>query len=100
MSEALVLTFREAGPFQYAAASDELGVDLATGEGDIPAGLICHAAGTADDGSFVVSEVWESRADQEAFMTSRLGPALQAAGITSAPQVVWAPLIAHYHSDH
>src|SRR5712691_3479399 len=55
-----------------------LGIDMHTGQGDWPAGLLSHAAGTADDGTFVVAEVWSSRADQDAFMASRLGTALAA----------------------
>jgi hypothetical protein len=40
--------------------------------------------------------VWSSRADQDAFMTSRLGAALQAGGVTSAPRVRWVPLLAYH----
>ncbi len=47
------------------------GIDMQTGQGDWPAGLLSHAAGTAEDGTFIVSEVWSSRAAQEAFTASR-----------------------------
>jgi quinol monooxygenase YgiN len=63
-----------------------------TGQGDWPAGLVSHAAGEADDGTFIVSEVWSSRADQDAFMTSRLGAAL----VTAYPRVRWVPLVAFH----
>jgi hypothetical protein len=43
-----------------------------------------------------VSEVWSSRADQDAFMTSRLGAALAAGGVTAPPRVRWVPLAAFY----
>ncbi|HCU94812.1 MAG TPA: hypothetical protein DHU96_19770 [Actinobacteria bacterium] len=58
--------------------------------------MLAHAAGTADDGKFIVTEVWASRADQGAFMQSRLGQALAAGGITSAPNVRWVPLLAYH----
>jgi hypothetical protein len=67
-----------------------------TGQGDWPAGLISHAAGTADAGSFVVAEIWSSRADQEAFLNSHLGAALAAGGVTAAPTVRWVPLLAYH----
>jgi hypothetical protein len=47
-----------------------------TGAPDFSApGLISHSFGTADDGTFVVQEVWSSRAEQGVFMESRLGAA-------------------------
>jgi hypothetical protein len=55
-----------------------------------------YAAGEADDGTFIVSEVWSSRADQDAFMTSRLGAALAAGGVTAYPRVRWVPLVAFH----
>jgi hypothetical protein len=79
MPEALILEFAGLGEAEYAAVNKHLGIDMNTGQGDWPAGLISHAAGTADDGSFVVAEIWSSRADQEAFLNSRLGAALAAA---------------------
>jgi len=69
---------------------------MQTGQGDWPAGLLSHAAGEADDGTFTVSEVWSSRADQDAFMTSRLGAALAAGGVAAYPRVRWVPLVAFH----
>jgi len=96
MPEALILEFTGVGEAEYAAVNGHLGIDMATGQGNWPDGLLSHAAGAADDGSFVVSEVWASRADQEAFLRSRLGPALAAAGVTAAPSVRWVPLLAYH----
>src|SRR5438874_6007619 len=79
MPEALILEFTGVTEAEYAAVNEHLGIDMHTGQGDWPAGLLSHAAGTADDGTFIVAEVWSSRADQDAFMTSRLGAALAAA---------------------
>ncbi len=63
---------------------------------DVAGGLLAHAAGVADDGSFAVTEVWASRADQAAFMESRLGAALSAGGITAMPDVRWVPALAYH----
>lgn len=96
MPEALILEFAGLGEAEYAAVNKQLGIDVHTGQGDWPAGLLSHAAGTADDGTFIVSEIWSSRADQGAFMESRLGTALGAGGVTAPPTVRWVPLIAYH----
>jgi hypothetical protein len=96
MAEALILEFDGLGETEYAAVNKLLGIDMATGQGDWPPGLLSHAAGSADDGPFIVSEVWSSRADQEAFMASRLGAALAAGGVTAPPKVRWVTLLAYH----
>jgi len=96
MPEALILEFTGVSEADYAAVNKQLGIDMQTGQGDWPPGLISHAAGTADDGAFVVSEVWSSRADQEAFLQSRLGHALAAGGVTAMPTIRWVPLVAYH----
>ena len=48
-----------------------------------------------DDGTFVVTEVWNSRADQAAFLDGRLGAALAAGGVATMPAVRWVPLTAY-----
>ena len=95
MPEQLILEFTGVSEAEYTAISKQLGIDMHTGQGDWPAGLLSHAAGTADDGMFIVTEVWSSRAEQDAFMTSRLGAALGAGGVTSPPGVRWVPLLAY-----
>ena len=94
MPEALILEFTAVGEAEYGAVNKHLGIDMQTGQGDWPAGLLARAAGEADDGTFIVSEVWSSRADHDAFMTSRLGAALAAGGVTTPPRVRWVPLLA------
>jgi hypothetical protein len=96
MAELLILEFTGIGKAEYDAINAELGIDMATGAGNWPPDLLAHAAGVSDDGTFVVSEVWESRADQGAFLESRLGPALGANGVTGMPSVRWTPLLAHH----
>ena len=96
MPEALILEFTGVSEAEYAAVNKYLGIDMQTGQGDWPAGLLSHTAGEADDGTFIVLEVWSSRADQDAFMTSRLGAALAAGGVTAPPRVRWVPLVAFH----
>jgi hypothetical protein len=96
MPEALILEFTGVSEAEYAAVNKQLGIDMHTGQGDWPGGLLSHIAGTADDGTFIVMEVWSSRAEQDAFMTSRLGVALAAGGVTAPPRVRWVPLAAYH----
>ena len=96
MPDLLILEFTGVGAEEYAAVNRELGIDMQTGQGNWPPGMIAHSAGFADDGSFVVTEVWASQADQAAFMQSRLGAALAAGGITAAPKVRWVPALAYH----
>jgi hypothetical protein len=96
MPEALILEFTGVDLSAYAAVNAELGIDMTTGAGEWPPGLISHAAGMGDDGSLLVTEVWASRADQQAFMESRLGQALAAGGVTAMPSIRWVPLVAYH----
>ncbi len=94
--EALILEFAGLSDADYAAVNGNLGIDMETGKGDWPPGLLSHAAGQSEQGTFVVTEVWSSRADQAAFMDSRLGPALGASGVTVVPDIRWVPLRAYH----
>jgi hypothetical protein len=96
MAEGLILEFSGVGPSEYEAVNGKLGIDMNAGTGDWPEGLLMHAAGTADNGSFVVTEVWSSREAQGKFMESRLGEALHAGGINAAPKITWVPLLAFH----
>lgn len=59
---------------------------------DRPTGLILHAAGETATGTVQIVNVWESRADAEAFERDRLFPAFETAGImdqiTTGPQPI------------
>jgi hypothetical protein len=94
MAEAVILTFTGIGQSEYEAVNRQLGIDMSTGEGDWPDGLLAHAAGTSEDGAFVVTEIWSSREAQGAFFDTRLGAALAAGGVTAPPAVTWVSLIA------
>ena len=98
MADALILEFDGFGAETYERVNGELGIDMQTGEGDWPEGLVSHI-GAAREGGFVVFEVWRSQADQERFMAERLGAALQAGGVAAPPsRVEWLDLTAHH--DH
>jgi hypothetical protein len=94
MAEGLILEFDGVGGEQYAAVNSRLGVDMASGRGDWPTGLLFHAGG-AKAGGWVVFEVWESRDAQARFMESRLGQALQEGGVTAPARVEWLDLAAY-----
>jgi hypothetical protein len=91
MAEMIILEFEGIGQTEYDAVNRELDIDMEAGT-NLPDGLLVHAGGTADNGHLVVTEVWSSRDAQGVFMQSRLGAALAAGGVTSAPTVTWVSL--------
>lgn len=98
MADGLLLEFEGVGLDQYRAVNKALGINVATGEGEWPEGLLFHAGGTGA-GGLIVYEVWESQDAQGRFMSGRLGRALQEGGITAAPsRVEWTEL-AGYHTS-
>jgi len=98
MAAELILEFEGVTAKEYYAVNKVLGIDVESGEGDWPKGMISHAAGLREDGHFVVTEVWDSVKDQEAFMKSRLSSALVEGGIAGPPsKVTWIELISHQH---
>jgi hypothetical protein len=94
MAAGLILQFpASVGEQEYDAVNSRLGWNPRTAEGDWPAGLQSHSAGTSDEG-WVVTEVWESKDAQAAFMKSRLGPALVG---QPEPRVLWFDIVASQH---
>ena len=87
MAYGIVLEFSGVDKSQYDAVNEKLGIDMAKGTGNWPAGLTSHMGGTTPDGGLLVTEVWESKAHQEAFMASRLGAALGAVGVPEPVRV-------------
>ena len=51
--------------------------------------------GGGGNGTVVVVEVWESRADQESWMESKLGPALGQVGVPQPKRMEWLDLLGH-----
>jgi hypothetical protein len=96
MAELLILEFEGIDEDTYDAINADLGIDAASGEGDWPAGLHTHTAGSTGAG-WIVVEVWETQDDQDEFMKSRLGPSLHKAGVTKPPKrAEWSKLKAHH----
>jgi hypothetical protein len=97
VADALILEFEGVGADEYMAVNRALGIDVTTGEGDWPEGLLFHSAGIGP-GGLVVYEVWESQAAQGRFMSGRLAAALQQGGITGAPsRAEWHQLVGYIH---
>jgi hypothetical protein len=94
MAAGLILQFPASVREQeYDAVNSQLRFDPRTGEGDWPAGLQSHSAGASDDG-WVVTEIWESKEAQAAFMESQLGAALS--GLPQ-PSIVWFDVAVSRH---
>jgi hypothetical protein len=95
MAEGLILEFDGLDVDDYKRVNEQLGIEMESGEGDWPVGMITHVGG-AKDGGWVVFELWASRADQERFLADRLGPALGQAGIEGPPaRMEWIEVAAH-----
>ena len=99
MAEALILEFEGYGVDDYERVNGFLGINMQTGEGDWPEGLLTHSA-ALKPGGFVIYEVWASQADQERFMEGRLGQALQEGGIEGPPaRNEWLDLQSHHNLE-
>lgn len=96
MADVLILEFEGFGEDVYRSVNDELGIDMQSGEGDWPDGLLSHTGAATADG-FLVFEVWASQEDQERFQEERLNAALQAGGAQGPPKRAdWLDLSAHH----
>ena len=96
MPELLILEFEGLGEDVYEAVNADLGIDMHTGEGNWPDGLVTHLSGPTK-GGWIVVEIWESQEDQEVFMSGRLGAALHRAGVTAPPKrAEWTKPKAHH----
>jgi hypothetical protein len=91
MAYGIVLTFDGVGEDQYWAVNEKLGINR-DGTGDWPAGILSHTGGPTATG-WIVAEIWNSKADQEAFMGGRLGAALGAVGLPEPTQVIESDLV-------
>jgi hypothetical protein len=97
MPAQVILEFEGVTLTEYEAVNKELGIDMASGEGDWPDGLIAHAAGLNEDGHLVVTEVWDTPEHQARFLETRLGDALVKGGVEAPPSsVTWIELAAHH----
>ena len=96
MPDAIIWEFDGVHRGDYDAVNEQLGIDPENGgSSSWPEGLIFHV-GAEKPGGLVVFELWESRAAQERFLSERLKPALEAAGVTTPPtRVEWLDVAAH-----
>jgi hypothetical protein len=93
MPYGLIIEFQgEFDPSAYDAVNGKLGIDMDSGTGDWPKGLLSHAGGTTSNG-FAVLEVWSSKEEQETFMQTRLGAALEASGVPQPDRIEWVELL-------
>ncbi len=96
MAEAIILEFEGLGLDDYKRVNDALGIDMASGQGDWPEGLLSHTGAASTDG-WVVFEIWDSKESQEEFMEGRLGRALKEGGVDAPPsRLEWLGLEAHH----
>jgi hypothetical protein len=65
--QGLILEFDRLSADDYDRVNEILGLDMNSGEGDWPPGLMTHVGGAKEDG-WIVFELWSSRADQERFL--------------------------------
>ena len=91
MAELIIIEV-DCDPALYSKVNEILGLDPNTGAGEWPTGLLTHIGG-GGDGTVVVVEAWESRADQESWMASKLGPALGQAGVAQPKRMEWLSLL-------
>jgi len=94
MAEVIIIEV-DCDPSLYPKVNQVLGLDPATGSGDWPKGLLSHVGG-GGDGTVVVVEAWESRADQESWMTSKLGPALGQVGVPQPRRMEWFGMLGNF----
>ena len=98
MTAGVILEFEGVTTKEYDAVNAALGIDMSTGTGAWPDGLLTHSAGLNEDGHLVVMEVWDTPEHQSRFMDERLGEALAKGGITGPPSsVTWIELVSHHH---
>lgn len=95
MTKILILEFSAVDDAKYEAVNAKLGIDAKSGKGNWPAGLRSHSASRTTDGAFFVIEVWDSQEQQDHFMKTKLGAALQEVGVPPPSRVVWADVVAN-----
>ena len=57
MPEVLILEFTGVSEAEYTAVNEQLGIDMKTGMGDWPSGILAQAARSADHGQITAQEV-------------------------------------------
>jgi hypothetical protein len=91
MAQILKMRWEGATPEQYDALRSAVGV-----ESDTPEGLIFHVAWFRDGGMTII-DTWESSAQFDDFMQSRLAPAIEQLGIEGQPEMKWIDAHAYFN---
>jgi hypothetical protein len=93
MADAIIFEV-DCEPALYSKVNQALGLDPDTRSGEWPNGLLSHV-GAGGDNLVIVFEVWESRAQQEAWM-GKLGPALAEVGVPQPRRMEWFTVLGRY----
>ena|SRR5208337_2847746 len=97
MAEVLVIEFTAPNAVEiYNNVNHHLGWDGAPTPEQWPAGMLSHVSGELGD-KLIVVEVWQSKADQEAFLHAQLGPAFEALNIPQPARMEWFSNVADIH---
>jgi hypothetical protein len=88
----IVLVFEGVSEADYWAVNDRLGIARDDWTVGWPEGMQSHAGGATATG-WIVTEIWNSKADQERFMATRLGAALAAQGLPEPVQVIESEIV-------
>jgi hypothetical protein len=91
MAQILKMRWEGVTPEQYDALRQVIQL-----ESDTPEGLTFHVAWFRDNG-IVVMDVWESSAQFDDFMQSRLAPAIEQFGIEGQPEMKWIDAHAYFN---
>jgi hypothetical protein len=91
MAVVMRMSWPEVSAEQYEAAREAV-----HWEHDVPPGAIFHVA-FFDEGGFKAVDVWESEADFNTFVETRLMPGLAPLGIEGEPTVTFAPVQATFN---
>ena len=85
MATVMMMEWQGVTPEQYTRVMNNLGLDATP-----PSGGLFHVAGFSG-GALRVLDIWESQRAFETFQRDRLTAAVQKAGITTAPHVIFFP---------
>ncbi|WP_427174812.1 hypothetical protein [Arthrobacter sp. 92] len=85
MATAITMEFNGATLAQYDQVIEKMGL---TPGGPAPAGAISHWAAATDNG-ILVTDVWETREQYDAFARDQIGPFSAEAGIPEPPKVTY-----------
>lgn len=97
MAEVVVIEFSAPDAVSiYHRVNKILGWDGTPDSEHWPAGMLSHMAGESGE-KLVVVEVWQSQADQEAFMQTQLGPAFAEAEVPQPARIEWFASVADIH---